>query len=272
MKFSFSAKIKAYLDRLADSEKRPNSFLFAGAAGAGKKEAAVYFVSKLAGKTNNPEFLQKIEEKLHPDVVIVEPETIEDKKGKIREKEISIGQVREARERLKYFPYELGRKFCLVKKAERLNAEASNALLKIIEEPTEGTFFLLLSNDIDSVLPTIASRCAVLRFPQASLPALNEENRRRLKDIFKKEIYEKFDHIEKISKDKSELAGIFRDWEAVAAESLRKLVKDSRKDGGNKRKIEVVVELIGNLRESINRLEHTNASPRAVGERLVLNL
>ncbi len=260
-------KAKVYLNRLAASERRPNSFLFVGAEGAGKNEAAVYFVSKLAGKTGDEEFLRRVEENIHPDVVVIEPEIVEDKKGRVREKEIIIEQIREMRERLKFFPYELERKFCIIKKAHKMNAEASNALLKILEEPTAGTFFILLARDAESVLPTIASRCAALRFTETELPKWKEENREILKKIFKEEIFEKFDYIEKISKDKNEMLAVLGDWEMVAAQSLRKLVS-----GRAQRKTEKVVGIIEKTREAINQLERTNASPRATGESLMLDM
>lgn len=268
-------KIKTYLDRLAASEKRPNSFLFSGANGEEKIEAAFYFIQKISGKTVDGEFLERIKKGIHPDVVILEPEIVEDKKGRTREKEIVIEQIREARRKLKYFPYELEKKFCVVKKAHRMNAESSNALLKILEEPTASTFFILLADDAESVLPTIASRCAVLRFPEAKLPEWNEENRERFRNILREDIFESFDYVDKISKDKNEFIGILKDWEAVAAEGLRKLAKGNWGEQGareNRGKIERVVRLVGEIREAINQLEHSNAGARAVGEKLVLEM
>ncbi|OGI25382.1 MAG: hypothetical protein A3J76_02000 [Candidatus Moranbacteria bacterium RBG_13_45_13] len=267
-KMAFNSKIKTYLDQLATSPKRPNSYLFVGPAETEKSEAAVYFAAKIAGKENDGEFLRRAEENIHPDVVIVEPEIVEDKKGKTREKEIVIEQIRQTQERLKFFPYELKQKFCLIRKAGRLNLEAGNALLKILEEPTESTFFILLAVDAESVLPTIASRSAILRFPQVDLPKWKEENRERLRKIFKEEVFEQFGYIEKTAKDKNELLEVLIDWENVAAESLRKLVAD----GENQKKAAKVAEIIGNVREAINRLEYSNASPRAVGENLMLEM
>lgn len=279
----FNPKIKTYLDRLADSDKRPSSYIFAGAgegenpadakALAGKEEAVFYFVSKLAGKFGDEEFLERVKAKNHPDVVIIEPE-IEEKKGKTREKEISIFQVRQALERLKFFPYELDKKFCVVKRAQKMNPEAANALLKNLEEPSVSAIFVLLADNAESLLPTIASRCAVLRFPETKLREWNEENREQLKKIFRSEIFERFDYIEKISKNKNEIILVLKDWELVMAESLRKLVGDwgDKGDLANQGKIRKVIDLIENTREAVNRLEHTNANARGVGENLVLAL
>lgn len=263
-----NVKIKTYLDRLAASEKRPNSFLFSGADEEEKIEAAFYFVQNISGKAGDSEFLEQIKKGIHPDVVILEPEIAEDKKGRIREKEIVIEQVREARERLKYFPYELREKFCIIKRAQRMNAEASNALLKIIEEPTESTFFIILSSDLESVLPTIASRCAILRFAQTELPVWKNEYRVQLHKAFKGELHEKFEYIEKISKDRSGFLEILSDWEKIVSEGLRKLMENRE----NMEKIKKVVQVAESIRSAINQLEKSNAGSKSVGEKLVLEM
>jgi DNA polymerase III delta prime subunit len=266
-------KIKSYLNRLADSPSRPSSYIFAGAGETEKEKAVFHFVSKIAGNFGDEEFLARVKAKNHPDVVIIEPE-IEEKKGKTREKEISISQVREALEKLKFFPYELKTKFCIIKRAQKMNSESSNALLKSLEEPTDSAIFIIFADSVESLLPTIVSRCAILRFPEMKLPQWDEENREQFKKIFKSEIFERFEYIEKISKNKNELISVLKDWELVMAESLRKLVGDwgDKGDLVNQGKIRKVVDLIENTREAVNRLEHTNANARGVGENLVLAL
>jgi len=259
-------KNKTYLERLAESKSRPGSFLFVGAEEAEKEKAVFYFISKVAGKIGDNDFSAKMKSKSHPDVVIIEPE-VEEKKGKTREKEISIAQVRDALERLKFFPYELEKKFCVVKRAQKMNAEAANALLKNLEEPSESAIFILVADSADSILPTIVSRCAILRFPQIDLPKWNEENREQFRKILQQEVFERFDYIEKISKNKQEMILVLRDWELVMAESLRKLIGQNE----DRRKTEKVAGLIENLREAIKRLEKTNAGARGVGEELMLN-
>ncbi|MFA6285357.1 MAG: hypothetical protein WC643_02405 [Parcubacteria group bacterium] len=268
------SKIKTYLNRLANSLKRPSSYIFAGAGEAEKEEAVFHFVSKLAGKFEDAGFLERVKSKNHPDAVIIEPE-IEEKKGKTREKEISISQIREALEKLKFFPYELKTKFCIIKKAQKMNSEASNAILKSLEEPTESAIFLIFADNMESLLPTVVSRCAVLRFPETDLSQWNEENREQFKKIFRSEIFERFDYIEKISKNKNEMIAVLKDWELVMAESLRKLLAEhegSKENWENSGKVKKVIELIEDTRESIVRLEYTNANARGVGERLVLGM
>ena len=99
-------KIKNYLDRLAESENRPNSYIFAGAGENEIEEAALYFVSKLALQSDAKGFLSRVKAKNHPDVIIIEPE-VEEKKGKTREKEIRIFEIQQALEQIKFFQFEL---------------------------------------------------------------------------------------------------------------------------------------------------------------------
>jgi hypothetical protein len=89
-----------------------------------------------------------------------------------------------------------------------------------------------------------------------------------MKNIFQQEIFERFDYIEKISKNKNEMIVVLKDWELVMAESLRKLVAGDE----DRKKIGKVIGLVENTREAINRLEHTNANARGVGEELVLEM
>jgi DNA polymerase III subunit delta' len=284
----FSLKIRKYLDRLADSSKKPNSFLFVGPEGTGKEEAAYYFISKLAGKDGDIDFKRKIRDKIHPDVVIVEPE-IEEKKGKKREKNIGISQVAYARERLKFFPYELEKKFCLITHANRLNREASNALLKVLEEPSTDTYFILLSSSFDLVLPTIQSRCAAFRFSpmpekeffiwmkgqkipddnaekiwlwsggkiklaqelleKKDLLQEKENRRQKLRKIFAEDICQKFEYIEEKSKDRNEIISILEDWEALTGESIRKIMSEKWKDGAKEKSRQQIQKLLLFLEE-----------------------
>ena len=56
----------------------------------------------------------------------------------------------------------------MIEDADKMNAEAGNALLKILEEPPDRTFFILLASDITLLLPTIISRCRHIRFKPVS--------------------------------------------------------------------------------------------------------
>ncbi|MFS4415408.1 ATP-binding protein [Maribacter sp. 2307ULW6-5] len=85
---------------------------------------------------------------------------IEKKQGKI-----GVHEAREVVRKLSLKSYEGGYKVMLIWMAEKMNLEASNKLLKLIEEPPQKTLLLLLCQDEEQIIQTIRSRCQVLHFP-----------------------------------------------------------------------------------------------------------
>jgi len=86
--------------------------------------------------------------------------------GKARKRpsrEIVIDQVRKLADFFGVSSHRGGRRVVLLAPAEALNGPAANALLKMLEEPPPGAVFLVVSDQIDAVLPTIRSRCVLLR-------------------------------------------------------------------------------------------------------------
>jgi DNA polymerase III subunit delta' len=77
---------------------------------------------------------------------------------------ILVDQIRELRNRLSLIQDRSGIRTVIVQPAERMNEQASNALLKLLEEPPEHCCILLLSESIRNLLPTIVSRCQILPF------------------------------------------------------------------------------------------------------------
>jgi DNA polymerase III subunit delta' len=90
----------------------------------------------------------------HPDVITLAPS---DKKT------IAIDQVREAAGRIALRPSEASTKVVLVMAADSATPQAQNALLKTLEEPPGATCFLLTATRLRALLPTVRSRCAILR-------------------------------------------------------------------------------------------------------------
>lgn len=90
---------------------------------------------------------------------------------------ISIDDVRAIQERLQATGGP--RRFCLIRSVERMQDEAANALLKILEEPPPGRIFILTTQQLEGLLPTVASRCRVLHFSplphRELLPMLESE-------------------------------------------------------------------------------------------------
>lgn len=79
-----------------------------------------------------------------------------------RQKELKIATIREWQADISLRPYEGRRRVLILHDAERLNEESSNAMLKTLEEPPPYATLILVANSTD-LLPTIVSRCRVLR-------------------------------------------------------------------------------------------------------------
>ena len=77
---------------------------------------------------------------------------------------IRIAVIRDLIQRLMIKPYEQGKRVVIIAGSHAMNPEASNALLKILEEPPENTFLVLTARQTTDLLPTIISRCQQIRF------------------------------------------------------------------------------------------------------------
>ncbi len=97
---------------------------------------------------------RKAVEKIHPDVIWVEP--AQGKQG------ITVDQIRTLRQETVICPNESYRKVFVLDQAQTMNAAGQNALLKILEEGPPYLAFLLLTEDAMQLLPTIRSRCESL--------------------------------------------------------------------------------------------------------------
>jgi DNA polymerase-3 subunit delta' len=160
------------LQRAIQNEKVVNSYLFLGSEGIGKKLVALQFAKALncPGKEaesgnacDHCSSCRKIDHALHPDVLLVEPEG----------QNIRVDQVRRLQRDLAYRPYEGKRRVCILTAADRMAPNMSNILLKTLEEPPLHTVIVLLANNSRWILPTILSRCQLIRFNPLPAPLVS---------------------------------------------------------------------------------------------------
>lgn len=141
-----------------------HAWILSGRRGVGKAAFALQAARELVGGPAMDN---------HPDIIVLrrppkdEKEAAKRDEGKPYEtkRNIPIEEVRAMQRRLTTRPTLGERRVVIVDPADDLETNASNALLKSLEEPPQGTFFLLVSHRIGRLLPTIRSRCRVLRFP-----------------------------------------------------------------------------------------------------------
>ncbi len=166
----------AFLLNCIRANQIPNAWLFHGPVGIGKATLALN-VAKVLSNTNvlKKNGLSYLSEKdirnpnasLHVTNIFLCKRKWDDKK-KLYQKNISIDDIRELGRKFYLSSADYSYKVCIVDTTEDLNISASNSLLKMLEEPPKNTLFILVSNNKQSILPTILSRCQKISFQRLS--------------------------------------------------------------------------------------------------------
>ncbi len=156
-----NAQLKNYISASIAEDKLPHALIFEGPEGSGKKTLA-----KMTAAAMQPEYADKILRMMSPDVTMHGPED-----GK---KSIGISVIRDIRTSSAITPQELSCRFFIIDLAHTMTTEAQNALLKILEEPPKGVFFILLSQNAAALLATVRSRAPVLRMEIFDAKELSE--------------------------------------------------------------------------------------------------
>ena len=160
------------LKRAIKTDKVFHSYLFWGNEGIGKKHVAFQFAKVLNCLQRGTEkedacdrcpSCKKIDHRLHPDVLLIEPEG----------QTLKVDQVRQMQRDLAFRPYEGERRVCILAAADRMAPNMSNTLLKTLEEPPLHTVIILLANNPKLLLPTILSRCQPVRFHPLPIPLVS---------------------------------------------------------------------------------------------------
>lgn len=156
----------------------PHALLFVGDAGIGKRRVAIHLAQCLFCQQSAADQLfccdecsscKQIAAGTHPDLISVEcpPDKA------ILPLSLIIGRDdQRGREGVCYEmslrPMLGDRRIAIIDDADKMNAESANALLKTLEEPSANYLMILIASDIDSILPTIRSRCQLIRFGRLS--------------------------------------------------------------------------------------------------------
>jgi DNA polymerase-3 subunit delta' len=165
-------KAIALLERSLDKECLSHAYLFVGPPHVGKMTLAQNLAQAVNCEAEERPCIQcascrRIAAGKHADVQVVGLTS----EGKT---EISIEQVREIRASISLPPYEGKYKVFIIDGAEHLSAEASNCLLKTLEEPPPRALLILLTAREKILLPTIASRCQRVELHPLPLPVIKE--------------------------------------------------------------------------------------------------
>ncbi len=195
--------IKNHLQTSAKNGRIPHAQLFVGKEGSGTLPVAIAYAQFLLSHfSDNPAVSElKVAKLQHPDLHFAFPVTTNDSVKKhpvsnlflpewrtfianqpygslfnwlqsigVEKKQgmIGVNEALEIVKKLKLKSYEGGFKVMIIWMAEKMNIEAANKLLKLIEEPPAKTIFLLITENEDQIITTIKSRCQALHFPDLS--------------------------------------------------------------------------------------------------------
>ncbi len=173
-----NARVKTALKRMLVNDRLPGAMLFTGEEGIGKRLFALEVARALncrtpkdneacgvcsscarIGRLNYPqredaeEWLQIIWTN-HPDVgLVVAPKRV-----------LRVEQMRQIEKEANFRPFEGKARVFLIDEADKLNDASANALLKVLEEPPRTSHLILITSRPAMLLPTILSRCQMIRF------------------------------------------------------------------------------------------------------------
>lgn len=144
-----------------------HAYLFHGPAGSGKRTAARAFAAALLaeGAPDPAGARARVEHGTHPDLTWVTPSGAH---------EMLVGDVEPVISGAAMTPFEAARRVFVLERADTLIEQAANKLLKTLEEPAAFVHLLLLTDRLGEVLPTIRSRCQLVRFDALPAEALAE--------------------------------------------------------------------------------------------------
>lgn len=148
--------------------------IISGPEGTGKKTMAKYIATGAVCIDKIPPCGRclpcvKVEKGIHPDIDIIRPDG----------QQIKIDQIRDMRSLLHVLPNEAPRRVVIIEEAGRMNDNAQNAILKILEEPPTSVVILLVTDNEADLLPTIQSRCIHFRMQPLSIMETKQELLRR---------------------------------------------------------------------------------------------
>jgi len=179
------------------------------------------------------------------------------------EKTMGIGDVREAQQKLYLKPFRSPMKAVILDAGLGITIDAQNALLKSLEEPPENTIIVLIVSELESVLPTIISRCKVIDLNNSI--NLSEEEKGDYGKILIK--------LQKASTgEKLKLAQDYGKTKEESAKWTEKMILVIREEMLEEEDRGMLLKLLQEFERANKSLKTTNANPRLTLENLFFSI
>jgi DNA polymerase-3 subunit delta' len=166
---------------LHKEKKIPNKILLSGKKGSGKSTLAYHLINYILSENEEYKYnlenlsinkdnrsYKLLQNNSHPNFYLIDLLT--------EKKSIDVGQIREMINYTNKSIFNNMARFILIDNVENLNKNSVNALLKVIEEPNENVFFILINNSEKNILPTLKSRCLMFKISLTFSESLNISN------------------------------------------------------------------------------------------------
>lgn len=239
-----------FLKKSAELGRLPHALLFYGQKGLGKKALAIEFSRFLVGKINPPDF------------ILIEPQG----------KEIQIAQIRSLMQGLSFKPYLADFKIAVLNKAHLMTQESQNCFLKFLEEPTDKTYLILITEYPAMLLPTILSRVQKLRFfPEKDFEI--EDNKDLISDLVKmseSDLASRFQYAKNISTE--DLRGTLDIWLRYFRKIFINRLTGQRTEDFNQYSLTKLKDIIRQIQSTNYLISTTNLNPRLALEILLIEL
>jgi DNA polymerase-3 subunit delta' len=170
-----NTRIKVTLASYLRNQRIPSSMIFTGGDAYHQLQFALTLAKSMdcLEKKNDAcdrcRYCLAIDKNIFPDVQVLSPE------GQFYRK----SQMDELIETTSRRPMQAQKRVFILKEAQRLNENAANAFLKTLEEPLPSNVFILLTNNLNLILPTIQSRCQILNFMPLAKNEISLELKKR---------------------------------------------------------------------------------------------
>ncbi len=237
-----------FLKKSVELGKLPHALLFYGQQGLGKKALAIEF-SKFLIKEISP-----------PDFILIEPQG----------KEIQIAQIRNLIQKLCFKPYLADFKIAVINKAHLMTQESQNCFLKFLEEPTDKTYLILITEYPAMLVPTILSRVQKIRFfPEKGFEI--EDNKELISDlvkITKSDLASRFQYAKNVSLE--DLKETLDTWLRYFRKIFINRLTGQRIEDFNQYSLSKLKEIIRHIQSTKFLISTTNTNPRLALEILLM--